>query len=42
VTPNAGVTEITETPDRVHALTIDSGLPRGADTALRFMPAPSN
>jgi non-heme chloroperoxidase len=33
---NRGVTEITEIPDRGHALTIDSGWREVADTALAF------
>ena len=32
-----GVTEITEVPNRGHALTIDSGWPEVADTALTFV-----
>jgi non-heme chloroperoxidase len=34
---NEGVTEITEIPNRGHALTIDSGWREVADTALRFI-----
>jgi pimeloyl-ACP methyl ester carboxylesterase len=34
---NPGVTEITEIPDRGHALTIDSGWREVADTALAFV-----
>jgi non-heme chloroperoxidase len=34
---NDGVTEITEIPNRGHALTIDSGWREVADTALRFV-----
>ncbi|MDX6686808.1 MAG: hypothetical protein QOF86_2936 [Baekduia sp.] len=34
---NAGVTEITEIPNRGHALTIDSGWREVADTALKFV-----
>lgn len=34
---NRGVTEITEIPDRGHALTIDSGWREVADTALAFV-----
>jgi pimeloyl-ACP methyl ester carboxylesterase len=34
---NEGVTEITEIPNRGHALTIDSGWRRVADTALEFV-----
>ncbi len=34
---NAGVTEIVEIPDRGHALTIDSGWRKVADTALDFV-----
>ncbi|MFG2883237.1 alpha/beta hydrolase [Streptomyces sp. NPDC048297] len=34
---NPGVTEITEIPDRGHALTIDSGWQEVADTALTFV-----
>lgn len=34
---NSGVTEIIEIPNRGHALTIDSGWPEVADTALRFV-----
>ena len=34
---NEGVTELTELPDRGHALTIDSGWRRVADTSLEFV-----
>ncbi len=34
---NAGITEIVEIPDRGHALTIDSGWRKVADTALDFV-----
>jgi pimeloyl-ACP methyl ester carboxylesterase len=34
---NEGVTEITEIPNRGHALTIDSGWREVADTALQFV-----
>jgi pimeloyl-ACP methyl ester carboxylesterase len=34
---NESVTEITEIPNRGHALTIDSGWREVADTALRFI-----
>jgi non-heme chloroperoxidase len=34
---NKGVTEIVEIPNRVHALTIDSGWRTVADTALAFV-----
>ena len=34
---NQGVTEITEIPNRGHALTIDSGWREVADTALAFV-----
>ena len=34
---NAGVTEITEIPNRGHSLTIDSGWREVADTALAFV-----
>jgi hypothetical protein len=34
---NRGATEITEIPDRGHALTIDSGWREVADTALAFV-----
>ena len=34
---NAGVTEITEIPNRGHALTIDSGWREVAETALGFV-----
>ena len=33
---NQGVTEITEIPNRGHALTVDSGWSDVADTALAF------
>jgi non-heme chloroperoxidase len=34
---NPGVTEIVELPDRGHALTIDSGWLKVAETALNFV-----
>ena len=34
---NPGVTEITEMPNRGHALTIDNGWREVADTALAFV-----
>jgi hypothetical protein len=34
---NKGVTEIVEIPDRGHALTIDGGWRKVADTALGFV-----